>query len=363
MVEAICTIGRQRWSRNNLMKKVARWILAVTGVFWLSLLLLGTMAWGALAIYYSDLGNIDLRVVAAGVFIFVSLVMLAGLASCSWRWRALIGYAVMFFLLAAWWSTIKPSNDRTWQPDVAVLPYATFEGNLVTVHNIRNFAYRSETDFIPAYYDKTFDLRKLESLDLIASYWMGPEIAHTLLSFGFDGGDHLAISIETRKEQGEEYSTVKGFFKQYELFYVVADERDVIRLRTNYRKDPPEDVYLFRVHGPLEDGLRLFLEYMQKINGLRQKPVFYNTLTTNCTTVIWQNNRMNPDHMPFSWKLLLSGHVPQYLYEVGRLNTSLPFAELYARSRINIRAMAADHSPDFSQRIRAGLPGYNAEGR
>ncbi|MCU0841841.1 MAG: DUF4105 domain-containing protein [Thiobacillaceae bacterium] len=186
-------------------------------------------------------------------------------------------------MLLAWWSGIEPSNERDWQPEVARLAHAEIRGDLVTVRNIRNFDYRSETDFTPAWYDRTFDLNKLESVDLVAVYWMGPAIAHTILSFGFAGGDHLAISIETRKEKGEGYSTIKGFFKQYELYYVVADERDVIRVRSNYRKDPPEDVYVYRVHGNIDNGRRLFLEYMRRINALKATPEFYNTATSRPT--------------------------------------------------------------------------------
>ena len=238
-----------------------------------------------------------------------------------------------------------------------MLPYATIDGDLVTLHNIRNFEYRSETDFTPAYYDKTFDIRRLDSVDLVATYWMGPQIAHIMLSFGFAGQDYVAFSIETRKERSEEYSTLKGFFRQYELFYVVSDERDVIRVRTNYRKDPPEDVYLFRARGPTENGQRLFKEYVRKINALKERPEFYNTLTTNCTMNILMHTRVNPGHLHFNWKVLLSGYAPEYIYEKGRLDTSLPFEELKKRSRINDAAQAADRAPDFSQRIRAGLPG------
>jgi len=322
-----------------------------------ALVVLAAAAWGALALFYGSLLTEALRAPVAGLFGLSGIVAAVVVLFSRRRWRAAGAFAAAFLLLLAWWSTIQPSNDRAWQPEVAVLPYATIDGDLVSLHNIRNFEYRSETDFTPGYYDKAFDLRKLRSVDLVASYWMGPAIAHTLLSFGFDGGDHLAISIETRKEQGEGYSTIKGFFKQYELFYVVADERDVIRVRTNYRKDPPEDVYLYQVHAPIENGRRVFLEYMHKINTLKDKPQFYDTLTTNCTTAVWQNTRINPGHMPFSWKLLLSGHVPKYLYEAGRLDTSLPFEDLKERSRINKAAQAADRAPDFSRRIRAALPG------
>ncbi len=151
------------------------------------------------------------------------------------RWRAVGVFAVAVVLVLLVWRTATPSNSRNWQPEVAVLPYATIDGDRVTVHNIRNFDYRSETDFTPAYYDRTFDLRKLDRVDLGAVYWIGPAIAHLFLTFGF-GDEHLAISIEARKERDEAYRHRAGFFQQYELVYVVGDERDIIRLRTNYRK-------------------------------------------------------------------------------------------------------------------------------
>jgi hypothetical protein len=325
----------------------------------IGLLLAGGLAmatgWGALAIYYSDLTSATLRTVLALLFSALGIVTLVLLARRQWRWHALGGFALAFAVLLAWWSSIAPSNDRDWKPEVAVLPYATEDGNRVTVHNIRNFAYRSETDFTPAYYDKTFDLDKLESVDIIASYWAGPAIAHVFLSFGFGPDGHLAISIERRDEKGEDYSTVKGLFKQYELFYVVADERDLIRLRTNYRRDPPEDVYVYRLKAPRENGQRVFREYLQEINSLRERPQFYNTLAANCTGNLWLHTRVNPGHVPYSWKVLVSGYVPEYLYEQGRLDTRLSFDELRRRGHVNDLARAADQAPDFSRRIRARL--------
>jgi hypothetical protein len=246
-----------------------------------------------------------------------------------------------------------------------VLPHATIEGDIVTVHNIRNFTYRSETDFTPAYYDKRFDLRQLNGVDLVAVYWMGPAVAHIFLSFSFDGGEHLAVSIETRKEKGEGYSTLKGFFRQYELYYVVADERDVIRLRTNYRHDPPEQVHVYRLKGTVEGARRVFLDYIREINALQKQPEFYNSLTTNCTTNIWMHALVNPGHVPFSWKILASGYVPEFLYEQGRLDDEgLKFADLQARALVNARAQAADDAADFSRRIREVDPGaVGASGR
>jgi Domain of unknown function (DUF4105) len=175
------------------------------------------------------------------------------------------------------------------------------------------------------------------------------------ISFGF-GNEYLPISIEVRKTRSKEYSTIAGFFRQYELTYIVSDERDVIRVRTNYRKSPPEQVYMFRAVAPIENIRRVFLDYIRDINKLKEHPRFYNTLTTNCTTMIYAHTTMNPGHVPMSWKILLTGYAPEYLYERGRFDRSLPFAELKRRGHINARAHAADKAPDFSRLIRVGLP-------
>jgi hypothetical protein len=207
---------------------------------------------------------------------------------------------------------------------------------------------------MPRYDDRTFDLRQLDAVDLIAVYWAGDAIAHIMVSFGF-GGDHVAFSIETRKEKGEAYSSIAGFFKRYELIYVVGDERDLIRVRTDYRR-PQEQVYLYRTRARPEDARRLFLEYVDKINQLREQPEFYNTLTTNCTTDVWLLVRHLTGQLPLDWRVLLSGYFPEYVYELGSLDSGMPFAELKARSLINAKAHAADQAPDFSERIREGLP-------
>lgn len=326
-------------------------------VRWLgALAVLGITGWGALALAVVGPGGDQSRLVLAAVYGLAGVAAVVALVLHRGQRFALPVFAVVLAAIGVWWGSLRPSNERAWQPEVARLAYATVNGDMVTVHNIRNFDYRTETDFTPAYYDRTYDLKKLDSGDLVAVYWMGPAIAHLLLSFGF-GDDHLAISIEARKEKGEGYSSVKGFFRQYELYYVVADERDVIRVRTNYRKDPPEDVYVYPLRGPRENLRRVFLEYVRKLNALRERPEFYNTLTTNCTTAILMNTRVNPESLPFSWKVLLSGYTPAYVYEAGRIDQSLPFEELKRRSLVNAAAQAADQAPDFSRRIRAGLPG------
>ena len=331
------------------MKTIAR----VTGLLLLGLLMTASGIWWVLALIYTGPQNSTwgTTLVAAVAILFLAIVI--ALCRRRWRWPAVGCYLALFAALLAWWNSIEPSNNRDWQTDVAKLTSATIDGDSVTVHNIRNFDYRSEFDYTPHYYDKRFDLRELTGVDVIAVYWMGPAIAHVFLSFEFNNTDHLAISIETRKEKNEAYSTIKGFFRQYELYYVVADERDVIRLRTNYRRNPPEDVFVYRAAGDIEDGRRLFREYIRQINALNTKPEFYNTLTSNCTTSIWLNTRVNTQHLPLNWKILVSGYLPQLLYEQARLKTNgLSFAELQRNVHVNARAQAADTAADFSQRIR-----------
>jgi hypothetical protein len=330
-------------------------LVTLPGFTLLGLLILLAGGWTALALTVS--GPPALRTALAAGAGLVTLAAVVALFVRRWRWRTVAGFGVMFAAALAWYFSLAPSNERGWVTENARLSYATIEGDAVTLHNIRNFDYRSETDFTPAYYDRRYDLARLQGVDLVATYWMGPAVAHIMLSFEFEGGDHVAISIEARKEKGEGYSTVNGFFRQYELYYVVADERDVIRLRTNYRKDPPEQVYVYRLAGTPEAGRRVFMNYIEAMNELKARPRFYNSLTTNCTTTIWMHSLVNPGHVPFDWKILASGYVPQYLYEQGRLaNRGLPFEELQRQSLVNPRAQQADQAADFSRRIRL-MPG------
>jgi hypothetical protein len=318
----------------------------------LGVVVAGMTAWGAGAIYYAPVPGPTARAALALAFTVGTVLAFLLLPR---RRRTLVGFAVLFALLVVAWRQIPASNDRDWQPEVAVAPWATIDGDRVTIHGVRNFDYRTETDFVPRWEDRTYDLRTLDSVDLVAVYWGSPAIAHIMLSFGFAGRDHLAVSIETRKERGESYSTLAGFFRQYELVYIVADERDVIGVRTTYR-EPQEDVYVYRVRGPLANARRVFLDYVKSMNELRARPQHYNTLTTNCTTGVLLHSRVNPESPPFSWKILLSGYVPEYLYGLGRLDRSRPFPELQRISRVNDRANAAGRDPAFSQRIREGLP-------
>jgi hypothetical protein len=256
-------------------------------------------------------------------------------------------------LVAGWWLTLQPSNTRDWQPDVAQLAFAELNGNQVTLRHIRHCQYRTELDYDVHHYDKTFELDRLRTADLYMVYWGSPHMAHTMVSFGFDGGDYVCFSIETRKEKGEGYSAVRGLFRQFELIYVVADERDVLRLRTDHRKG--EEVYLFRLLASPEQARELFLEYVRRLNDLRQQPQWYNALTDNCTTAI-RVQRAESKRAPWNWRMLINGHGDELLYERRLVSTNLPLAELKERGHINARARAAGGATDFSQRIRVGVP-------
>ncbi|WP_370889723.1 DUF4105 domain-containing protein [Caballeronia sp. RCC_10] len=269
-------------------------------------------------------------------------------------WRAIAVWSTGLVAILVWWNMLQPSSDREWQPDVVKLASFDFDGGYLRVHNLRNFDYRTETDFTPRYEDRTFDLSKLRGLDIFMSYWGSPAIAHTIMSWDFEDSLPLAISIETRKSKGQEYSAVKGFFKQYELIYVAADERDVIRLRTNYRG---EQVYLYRLKVTPEQARALLMDYVATMNALVKTPRFYNALVNNCTTSIHGHvKNAIADAPPVDWRLLANGYGDEMLYENGNIDTRLPFDDLRRRSHINARAKILDQDPGFSQGIREGLP-------
>ena len=323
----------------------------------LALLLLGCGAWATLALRFAGSDAGSARLVLSAALGVVTIACVGAVAAGRRPWTAGLLLAAPALAVAAWFAALEPRADRPWLTDVARAPWAEIDGNRITVHEVRDFVWRTEADYVPRWETRTVDLDRLEGVDLIASYWMGDAIAHVLVSFVFADAPPLAVSIETRKEAGEPYSTLLGFFRRYELVYVAADERDLIGVRTNVRADPPEDVYLYRVAMTKDAARRLFLAYLQDMNDLRDHPRFYNTAATNCTTMVLINNRVNGPVSLLNWKILLSGYLPQLVYEHGRLDGSMPFAELRARSRINDAARAAGlDAPDFSARIRAGLP-------
>jgi len=255
---------------------------------------------------------------------------------------------------------MQPSNYRNWSPDQALLPSAEFEGDRVTVRNIRNCKYLPDGSYVVGHYDKTFDLNRLSSVDfIVVPFPPAPALAHTMLSFGFEDREYLAVSVEVRKEKGESYDVLKGTMRQYELMYVVGDERDLIKLRTNCRGD---DVYLYRTRASRQQVRDLFVDIIERVNQLTVEPEFYDTLTNNCTTSIMRHvNRLVPDRVPYDPRVIFSGYSDRLAYDLGLLDTDLSFAETKRRARINELARRYADSPDFSARIRQGSSPVTAE--
>jgi hypothetical protein len=327
-------------------------VLRVAGALLAGLLVLLPAAWGTVAIWYQAPGGQAFKVVAMLLWAAFSV----GSLACIWQGRtilALASFALAFAALLLWWHHIPATNNRTWADDVARQVSGTIVGNQATLRNVRNFDWRSEADFTQRWETRTYDLDRLESVDMIMSYWRGPAIAHMLVSFGFDDGTHVVFSVEIRREKGEAFSEIGGFFKQFELSIIAADEDDIIRVRTNIRG---EDDYLYRVKMPRPDMRSLFIGYVDQANELVTTPRFYNTITVNCTTLVYHMMKRIVGYLPFDYRVIFTGYLPAYVYKVGGLDRRYPLAELRERGRITERAHSSDRSSTFSADIRRGIP-------
>ncbi len=307
------------------------------------------IAWAALAIYYSNLPEPGLRVGLAVAF--AAFAVWALWLSRQRRMRAI--FLVMFFCVVGWWVSIRPSHDREWRPEVAVMPRAFIDGDRVRITGVRNFDYRTRNDFTVRYEEREVQLSHLVALDFYVSYFTEGPVGHTFVSFIFDNAPPLSISIETRPEVGEGFAPVASLFKQFELIYVVGQERDVVGVRTNHRREP---VYLYRLNTSAEDARRLLLVYLERINELADQPEFYHLLTNSCTINIIRYANAAGRRGRFDIRHLLNGLIDSYLYHSGRIDTTLPFDELRRRSLINEAAQAAEGAADFPERIRTSLP-------
>ena len=317
-----------------------------------SILIVMPAAWGAAALWYQAPGGQVFKILSVLLWVGSSL----GLVACLWQGRTALGlaaFAAAFAALLWWWHLIPPTNDRPWADDVAHLATGTIDGSRVTLHNVRNFDWRSEHDYTQRWDTRLYDLEHLETADMIMSYWRGPAIAHMLVSFGFDDGTHVVFSVEIRREKGEAFSEIGGFFKQFELSIIAADEDDIIRLRTNIRG---EDDYLYHLQMPRAAMRSLFLGYVNQANGLVTAPRFYNTITVNCTTLVYHMMKRIVGYLPFDYRVVFTGYLPEYVYRVGGLDKRYPLQELRERGRITERAKLSDRSKSFSADIRRGIP-------
>ena len=339
------------YKRPSLRSTLLLWLASVTTVL--------SALWGAAAIWYQFPANPLIRGISAVLWLVFAIAVL----TFAWRQRLWLGlglYALAFLALAIWWNTLAPSNNREWADDVAQMTTGTIAGSLVTLKNVRNFDWRTATDYTPRWETRQYDLDKLASVDMVLSYWGVPAIAHTLVSFGFENGEHVVFSVEIRKEKHESFSEIGGFFKEFELSVVAADERDIIRVRTNARD---EDDYLYRVKVSQATMRSLFLAYVGKANSLVDTPRFYNTVTANCTTIIFHMMNRIIDGLPMDYRLVLSGYLPGYIHDVGALEPGFTLEALRAGGRITERAHQADQDPAFSAAIRRGVPGWDASAK
>ena len=325
--------------------KPLRWLAAALRF----LVLIGLVGWATLAIYYSNLPSAWGRVALAVAFLVFAVWAL-------WIARTrkmFLVLAVVYVLLLVWWMLIPASHERAWRPEVAVMPRAIVDGDRIRFTGVRNFEYRSVVDFTPRYEEREVSLAHLTGVDFFISYWHEGPVGHTFVSFIFDNAPPLSISIETRPEMGEGFDPVASLFKQFELIYVVGDERDLVRVRTNYRD---EEVFLYHTAISPEFGRRLLRIYVERINELADRAEFYHLLSNSCTINIIRYANAAGRIGRFDFRHMLNGLIDRYIYAAGVVDTTIPFDELRSRSRITAAAQAAGNGTDFSDLIRAGLP-------
>jgi len=309
-------------------------------------------AWSALALWYRLPAPEIVRVLAASLFGSLGIVTLVAWFTRFHR-TALVLFAGAFTSVLVWWGTIEPAAQAEWAPDVSRQVTGTRNGDLLTLINVRNFAWRTSSEGTEHWETRTYDISKVRTADLFMSYWAGPEMAHVIMSFGFEGGQYLAWSIEVRRRKNGEFSPLADLFKSNPLVIIAADERDVVGVRSNIRR---EDVQIYRLRAPPETVRTLLLEYVQDANALAAKPKFYNSIMTNCTTTIVKMMRAVGDTVPLDWRLIVNGYLPDYAYERGALDTSIALPDLRSLAKIDQRAGAAGLTSEFSRLIRVGVP-------
>lgn len=268
-------------------------------------------------------------------------------------------YIIIFVLSLFWYFGLEARQDREWSPEVARILNYERKSNIVTLNNVRNFKWYPNGRFDEHWESREYDLDQITGVNIITSYWMGPQIAHTLVSFDFANSKPLTFSIEIRKEKTEEFSAIGGFFRKFEVSLVASDEKDIIYTRSNIRN---EQVYFFPVNMPKAEMKALFEEYLHQADELKQQAKWYNTLTSNCTTLVFDMvQAVSNQKLPTDYRLLASGYLPNYLYDLGALNQNWDMKTWYQRAHINPKMAQLEHSKDqntvdYSQIIRSGLP-------
>ena len=339
------------------MSTDTRSALAVSLNIIVSLVITLAAVWGGLALYYQlplALPWLSLGLAAWAAIWLFALVHL-------WRkslWQGVFIYLLSHAVLLLWWNSLTPSNQHIWEDDVAQMTSGIVDGDTVTLLNVRNFDWHSETDYTPHWETRQYDLSKLKSVDMLTSHWGMEAIAHVLVSFGFDDDQFVTFSVEIRKKKGQEFDEIAGFFKQYELSILATDERDAVAVRPNIRG---EDTFLYRIDMPEHIRRQLFLSYIEQANQLLDEPRFYNTVTANCTTLVFGMMQHISGGLPLDSRLLLTGYLPSYIDELDGLTQGFDLAQLRSAGRITERSKQAAHSENYSKIIRQGVPGWSSK--
>jgi hypothetical protein len=243
------------------------------------------------------------------------------------------------------------SVGRVWRPDLAILPFSEFHGNEITIRHVRNCRYRTEEDYDVRHYDLRFLLTDVVSVDfIVVPFKETTLLAHTMFSFGLRSGEQFCISVEARLDQGESYSAIGGMRKKYELIYVIADERDVIPLRTNTRD---VEVFLYRGNANSEQVQNLLIDMLARSNKLQREPEFYDLISNNCTTnLVAHVNQLRPGKVPFDWRVVLPGHSDRLAYELGLIQSAGSFEQTKKMANVTMLARIHAFDPNLSQVIR-----------
>ena len=330
------------------MTKILNVLLIATLILGLTIL----TAWAALALWYRLPFGIPFRAISAGGFALLGLSVIASLFRAS-RLRALATYCLALATTLFWWTTLTPPSQANWAPDVARQVTGELDGDQLTLTNVRNFDWQTPTEATERWETRSYDLADLQGVDLFMSYWAGPQMAHMIVSFDFADADPIAWSVEVRRQVGGGFSPIADLFKSNTLVIVAADERDVVGTRSNVRG---EDVQLYRIDTTQEKARALLLQYVQASNHLAQQPHWYNSLMTNCTTVVLTMIRTIVDEVPLDWRVVANGYLPDYAYDRSVLDSRLTLMELRDRSHINTAAQAHGLTDGFSAAIRQDVP-------
>lgn len=341
-------------NQHRMLKKIGLNLLH--GVF--SLFVICSSIWLCAALWIqAPAGWLGSRIMI-GIWISFALSILGIYISQHFfsRRKDVLIYIVGFICSLFWYFGMQPEQNRDWNPEVAEILHYEKNGDLVRLHNVRNFDWHADGSYTPHWETRQYDLNKINGVNIITSYWMGPQIAHTLVSFDFTEGRPLTFSIEIRKEKNEEFSAIGGFFRKYELSLIASDEKDLIYTRSNTRG---EQVYFFPVNMPKTEMKALFIEYLHQADELQQQPKWYNTLTSNCTTLVFDMVQAVSQHqLPTDYRLFASGYLPNYLHDLHAIDPKWDMKTWYQKAHVNPRVSQFKQlsSTEYSQLIRQGLP-------